>query len=527
MDFDNILEEVGEFGRYQIITYTLVCLPVLFAAANSLTYVFTAGIPNYRCFVNGCDNKFNSTYNADWLHFAIPDRGSDSTSYQPTLCTRYVKTFASSNSCAADAFTNEIENCNEWVFDKERTIVNDWSITCTENQWKLSFIGSCHFAGIIVGSALSGILADYFGRKNVFVYCTVFMGITGVMQIFSPEYITFASLTFLNAIGTAGVFPLAFTLGVEMVGKKKREYTGIILNYFYAIGEAFVGLIAWLTLDWTYLQLSASAPAILFIVYYWVIPESVRWLIAKEKNDEAKKIVYKVAKTNRTSLSPVLLATFKNNSTSNNDNYSSNEVDILPVVKQMFKSRKLVLRFIIVFFIWGINAFVYYGLSLNSTSLGGNKYLNFSLVCLVEIPGYTIAWISMKKIGRRSALVASLLLCGVTCIITTVIPNAYWAVLILFLIGKFGVTAAFGVVYVHTAELLPTVIRSGGVGASSTMARVGSLLAPYVPLLGVYVDFLPMLLFGCLAVFAGLLALKLPETLGNKLPETVEEAKSL
>ena len=40
-----------------------------------------------------------------------------------------------------------------------------------------------------------------------------------------------------------------------------------------------------------------------------------------------------------------------------------------------------------------INSVVYYGLSLNSTNLSGNKYLNFALVCLVEIPGYTLAWV--------------------------------------------------------------------------------------------------------------------------------------
>lgn len=48
MDFDLILEEIGQFGRYQQTNYLLLCLPVLFGAANSLSYVFTAGIPNYR-----------------------------------------------------------------------------------------------------------------------------------------------------------------------------------------------------------------------------------------------------------------------------------------------------------------------------------------------------------------------------------------------------------------------------------------------------------------------------------------------
>lgn len=54
---------------------------------------------------------------------------------------------------------------------------------------------------------------------------------------------------------------------------------------------------------------------------------------------------------------------------------------------------------------------------------------------------------------------------------------------VLFLTGKLGITAAFGVVYVHTAEMLPTIIRSGGVGSASTIARVGALVAPFVPLL--------------------------------------------
>lgn len=31
-----------------------------------------------------------------------------------------------------------------------------------------------------------------------------------------------------------------------MVGARKREMSGVVLNYFYAIGEALVGVIAWL-----------------------------------------------------------------------------------------------------------------------------------------------------------------------------------------------------------------------------------------------------------------------------------------
>lgn len=63
-------------------------------------------------------------------------------------------------------------------------------------------------------------------------------------QAVSGNYLTFTIFAFLNAVGTSGVYPLAFILGVEMVGKRKREMAGVILNYFYSLGQALVGIIA-------------------------------------------------------------------------------------------------------------------------------------------------------------------------------------------------------------------------------------------------------------------------------------------
>nr|CAH7747020.1 unnamed protein product [Callosobruchus chinensis] len=428
--------------------------------------------------------------------------------------------------CSERLFMNVTEKCSEFVFDNgERTIVNDWNITCVENQWKLSLVGSSHFAGIIIGSFVFGVLADRFGRKLVFIWCILLMSVSGSIQVLSPEYWTFVSLIFINSLGTAGVYPLAFIIGVEMVGKKRRELAGITLNYFYAIGEAIVAPLAWYTRDWVYLQLLVSAPALVFVVYYWLIPESVRWLLANQRREEAKKVVISVAKANKVMLSDDIINSFTEIAPLKDAKQIQEHHEtqrIITVVKEMLSYRILVLRFVIIYFIWGVNAFIFYGLSINSTSLGGNKYVNFALVCLVEIPGYSVAWIAIEKIGRRLSLVASLIVCGITCTLT--IFASGWSVVALFLVGKLGITSAFGVVYVYTAEMLPTIIRSGGVGTASTIARFGALLAPFVPMLGLYYAPLPMLLFGIVALIAGLLALKLPETRGIPLPESVDEA---
>lgn len=47
-DIDTILLEVGEFGRFQIKNFVLICIGIIALSAMSLTYVFAAGILQYR-----------------------------------------------------------------------------------------------------------------------------------------------------------------------------------------------------------------------------------------------------------------------------------------------------------------------------------------------------------------------------------------------------------------------------------------------------------------------------------------------
>lgn len=91
------------------------------------------------------------------------------------------------------------------------------------------------------------------------------------------------------------------------------------------------------------------------------------------------------------------------------------------------------------------------------------------------------------------------------------------------MLGKFGITSAFSMVYVYTAELYPTVVRNMGVGASSMASRLGSILSPYFVYLGAYDRFLPYILMGSLTVLSGILTLFLPESYGMPLPDTIDQ----
>lgn len=57
----------------------------------------------------------------------------------------------------------------------------------------------------------------------------------------------------------------------------------------------------------------------------------------------------------------------------------------------------------------------YYGLSLNSGTLGGNIYVNFVLGGAVEFPAYTFCFLC-NKLGRKWPHVFGMLVGGLACL---------------------------------------------------------------------------------------------------------------
>ena len=56
----------------------------------------------------------------------------------------------------------------------------------------------------------------------------------------------------------------------------------------------------------------------------------------------------------------------------------------------------------------------------------------------------------------------------------------HWLHILLSLVSRFGIAVLFGVLYVYTGELFPTVIRSIVMGTVSVGARIGSIISPYL-----------------------------------------------
>ena len=70
--------------------------------------------------------------------------------------------------------------------------------------------------------------------------------------------------------------------------------------------------------------------------------------------------------------------------------------------------------------------------------------MNFLLSSLVEIPGYTLGYIGMEKLGRRMTVCITLIMCGVSLIADGLLaefadsakPSIEQASIVMFLIGS-------------------------------------------------------------------------------------------
>lgn len=302
----------------------------------------------------------------------------------------------------------------------------------------------------------------------------------------------FLMLEFLDALIGSGTFMGGFVLGMELVGPGQRSIGSALMMCFYAIGGIMLGTYAsWTTSFRTLLRLCYT-PAMFVLGFFWCVPESFRWLMISGRKREAAEIIMQAAKVNRVTLREDTIQRLQDhcNAIETSKSLDSQPQSTFRKNESLFASRVLVFRTLACCFCWLVNAFVGYGLTLNSVSFSGSKYTNFNLMVAVEIPAYIATCFITTHVGRRWSLCGMMLLAGCSCLGTLFLPNGAAQLstssafrLPFFLAGKFAITSSFSILYIYTTEIFPTGMRNSMMSTCSMIARLGSMLAPQTPLL--------------------------------------------
>ncbi|KAJ2951328.1 hypothetical protein O0L34_g5729 [Tuta absoluta] len=532
VDLDTILtQELGQFGWYQARMMLLAVVVVIFGAWAAVEYIFTTARIETRCLIPECEVAASAQFRPSWLTNAIPASGSGFSNCQRFANLTPPTTSLASDTCPAALFDRQREiDCEEFLYANTETIVYDYELACDE--WRRSLIGTVRTAGVFVAMPLTGFISDRWGRRTALVFNSFNTAWLGALRYFASTYIGFLMSQFFEAVFGAGGFTCTYILVMELMGPKYRVAAGATMNTFFAVGQVTMGLIAWAVPTWKELTLALYLPQLITISYFWLMSESIRWYMSKGRFEDSETVLRKVAQVNGKQLSETSLRLLRENAEDEKIHQAEiqrKQEDEPWLIVLVFRNKPILLRCCVSPVWWITTTFIYYGLSINSVNLTGNRYLNYVAVSAVEIPGFWASFILLGIIGRKPVLAGAFWICAACQIGYIFLPEGMFEVsLTLYLIGKFAIAMVMTAVYVYTAELYPTQYRNSLFAFSSMMGRIGAMVAPLTPAFGdaVWAE-LPFALFGGFALVAGLLVLVTPETLGTKFPDTMQEAADL
>lgn len=507
---DIISKAIGEFGKWQLMHTFLLSLFNMPCTFHIFAPTFHVGEKrNAWC---ARPETFRSASVSEWMNCT----GQNETNF----CTMYdVTGYNITTLCSANVSELGVMKCTDWEFAGQgRSIIADFNLVC--DRGGLQNFGEMMFlAGVAIGGLVSGIVSDKYGRKRTLMTSVTLQTILGILIAFSPWFLSYVILRALLGFISVSVVFSGFVLSIELVGGKWRTVTGI--SYLFPVSISYVTIsgIGWLLRDWRHFQLAISLPGLLYIILWWVLPESPRWLLARGRTKEVLIICEKAAKFNNKQLFPNL------------DKQLQPETNAGPIedvsVFDLFRTPLMRKKTFCQFIIWFSVYLVYYGLVLNLGNIGGNLYVNSALQGVVEIPAIAISIYFLLKKGRRFPASFSMIISGIACVLTLPIyfinADLQWVMTSLTMISKFCISSSNVIMPVFAAELYPTTIRNIGVGAANVTAGIALMLVPYLWLLAEYHPSLPMTALALCGILGGLCVLLLPETKGVPLISTIRE----
>ena len=338
------------------------------------------------------------------------------------------------------------------------------------------------FAGIGIGAALFGYLADRIGRKRLFVATLLMYSVAAIATAASPSYGVFMFFRFLTGLGVGGEYSAVASAISEFMPARARGRTNAFVMNFWSLGGIVAGLVSILFVStllgshgWRYALLFGALSAGYALYARRLVPESPRWLASQGRLAEANAVIEQVTgmPRDRAEYLPEELNTSARAQLA--ELWREHRGRLLFGMALDFSEAAAyygLFTFLSVFVLTkGVvdvpaGTVPYYYVIANVGALGG---------------GLLVSW-ALDRAGRKPTVFLSYTAAAASTFLVAAAAatGSPGLTLIAFTIAVFFATTAWVSAYPTFTELFPTHLRATGVGASVAVGRVGAILGAVV-----------------------------------------------
>ncbi|OCT76384.1 solute carrier family 22 member 23 isoform X1 [Xenopus laevis] len=536
LDYDgSVLPFLGTYNKRLVL---LTWIPALFLSFSQFSDFFLLDQPDKWCQVNSSlgvhgpagtrSHGGNDSSGAPGLLLLLPPPQLPTTP-APTSATNHT------DSCL----------CNKWDYRIRagllHNVVSKWDLVC-DSSWKVHIAKFSLLVGMIFGYLITGCIADWIGRRLVLLIAVIFNLVFGLAVALSVDVNMFSTLRFFEGFCLAGIILSLYVLRIELCPPSHRFMITMVASFIGMAGQFLLPGIAALCRDWQVLQAVIICPFILMFSYWYIFPESLRWLMATMQFEASKKQILQIIHRNRV-------------------NMESDIKGVMPELEREFYTRPkkvCIVKVVGTRNLWKnilvlcVNSLTGYGIhhcfakSLmdpeNNTSFMHNFYVNYFAMAGIALASCLAMCPVVGFLGRRGGLLlfmiltalASLLQLGLLNLIgkysqrpetglSDIVKNKFS--IIFSIIGMFSSHAVGSLSVFFCAEITPTVIRGSGLGLVLASAGFGSLTAPIMELHNQKGYFLHHIIFACCTLICIICILLLPESKNQNLPENIPEGE--
>jgi SP family arabinose:H+ symporter-like MFS transporter len=384
------------------------------------------------------------------------------------------------------------------------------------------FIG---LVGTVIGAMTAGVLGQRIGGREALRIMAILYSISALGCALAWNWPALMVFRFIGGIGIGGSSVLGPVYIAELAPAKWRGrmvglfqinvVAGILLAY---LSNYLISLLNLGEQQWRWQLGVAAIPSLLFLIMLYGIPRSSRWLVTKNKTDEALQILKMMG-------SPDSEAELR-------EIVDSVHLERGMAAEPLFKREYRLPIFLAVSIglfnqLAGINAILYYSNYIFASA--GFSQLSSSLqtvlIGLMNLLATLLGMSLIDKLGRKTLLLIgsvgmTLCLSGVAAVFFTHTHAETLVWLLVAYIAFFSVSQG-AVIWVYIAEVFPNRVRSKGQSLGSSAHWImNAIISLLFPVLAKYSGGLPFAFFAAMTTLQFFVVLFVyPETKGITLEQ--------